>query len=184
MNIIQYGDPVLVNRAENVTEAEILTKDFQDLCELMLSAVREKCAVGLAAPQIGVSKRVFVISTQFVAPGRYPLQKSDLFETLFIINPELSEPSQEQDTMLEGCLSLGELRVPVLRPKKIHVKAFNQKAERLDFVATGFLARAIQHETDHLNGILMLERVAPENFKLGGFKSTLDAIKIANDRTL
>lgn len=184
MNIMQYGDPVLVQPAEIVAPNQILCADFQNLCNMMINTVSEQRAVGLAAPQIGISKRVFVITTKFVAPGRYPLKQSDLFDTMVLINPELSNPSSEVDVMLEGCLSLGELRLPVIRPKQIHVKGFNQNGDCLDFIATGFLARAIQHETDHLDGTLMLERVANGDFKQGGFKSTLDDIKAANEREI
>ena len=143
-----FGDPVLTTPASEVVdfdkELRILVKDLTDT---MLDAP----GAGLAAPQIGVSLRVFVW---------------DVDENLgHLINPTLtlSEEMQEGE---EGCLSFPELRYETPRSMRAVAKGFNMYGEPITVEGTEFLARALQHETDHLNGILFIDKLSAEDRKL------------------
>lgn len=146
--IRHFGDPVLVTPASKVIdfdkELRVLVKD---LTETMLDAP----GAGLAAPQIGVPLRVFVW---------------DVDEALgHLINPtlDLSDEMQEGD---EGCLSFPELLYPTPRAFRAVAKGFNMHGEPVTIEGTELLARALQHETDHLNGILFIDRLSEEDRKL------------------
>lgn len=142
-----FGDPVLTTPASPVVdfdkELRVLVKDLTDT---MLDAP----GAGLAAPQIGVSLRVFVW---------------DVDETLgHLINPVLSLSDEMQDGE-EGCLSFPELRYETPRAMRAVAKGFNMYGEPITVEGTEFLARALQHETDHLNGILFIDKLSPEDRK-------------------
>ena len=146
--IRHFGDPVLVTPSEIVLdfdkELRVLVKD---LTETMLEAP----GAGLAAPQIGVPIRVFVW---------------DVDEALgHLINPtlDLSEEIQEGD---EGCLSFPELAYPTPRAMRAVARGFNMHGEPITVEGTELLARALQHETDHLNGVLFIDRLSPEDRKI------------------
>ena len=148
MPIRHFGDPVLVTPASEVIdfdkELRVLVKDLTDT---MLDAP----GAGLAAPQIGVPLRVFVW---------------DVDEALgHLINPtlDLSEDLQDGD---EGCLSFPDLVYPTPRAFRAVAKGFNMHGEPITVEGTELLARALQHETDHLNGILFIDRLSEEDRKL------------------
>jgi peptide deformylase len=143
-----FGDPVLTTPASPVVdfdkELRVLVKD---LTETMLDAP----GAGLAAPQIGVSLRVFVW---------------DVDEALgHLINPVLDLSDELQDGE-EGCLSFPELRYETPRAMRAVAKGFNMYGEPITVEGTEFLARALQHETDHLNGILFIDKLSADNRKL------------------
>lgn len=146
--IRHFGDPVLVTPAAEVVDFDKeLRKLVQDLTETMLDAP----GAGLAAPQIGVPLRVFVW---------------DVDEALgHLINPtlDLSEEIQEGD---EGCLSFPDLVYPTPRAFRAVAKGFNMHGEPITVEGTELLARALQHETDHLNGILFIDRLSDADRKL------------------
>jgi peptide deformylase len=143
-----FGDPVLTTPASEVVdfdkELRVLVKDLTDT---MLDAP----GAGLAAPQIGVSLRVFVW---------------DVDETLgHLINPTLTLSDEMQDGE-EGCLSFPELRYETPRAMRAVAKGFNMYGEPITVEGSEFLARALQHETDHLNGILFIDKLSTEDRKL------------------
>jgi peptide deformylase len=146
--IRHFGDPVLVTRASEVIDFDKeLRKLVKDLTETMLDAP----GAGLAAPQIGVPLRVFVW---------------DVDEAIgHLINPtlDLSEEMQEGD---EGCLSFPELVYPTPRAFRAVAKGFNMHGDPVTIEGTELLARALQHETDHLNGILFIDRLSEEDRKI------------------
>ena len=146
--IRHFGDPVLVTPAAEVVDFDKqLRKLVNDLTETMLDAP----GAGLAAPQIGVPLRVFVW---------------DVDEAIgHLINPtlDLSEEIQEGD---EGCLSFPELIYPTSRAFRAVAKGFNMYGEAVTIEGTELLARALQHETDHLNGILFIDRLSEEVRKI------------------
>jgi peptide deformylase len=135
--IVQYPDPVLKQKAKPVTKFnERLHKLLDDMAETMYDAH----GVGLAAPQVGISKRVIVV---------------DVGEGLIeMVNPEIVEKEGEQIDPPEGCLSIPNLLGVVRRAQWIRVKGQNRHGEAVEMEAEGFLARAFQHEIDHLNGVL------------------------------
>jgi peptide deformylase len=146
--IRHFGDPVLVTPASEVIDFDKeLRKLVKDLTETMLDAP----GAGLAAPQIGVPLRVFVW---------------DVDEAIgHLINPtlDLSDEMQEGD---EGCLSFPELVYPTPRAFRAVAKGFNMHGDPVTVEGTELLARALQHETDHLNGILFIDRLSDEDRKI------------------
>jgi peptide deformylase len=146
--IVKYGDPVLETKAQTVTDFD--TPELHKLvCDMFESMYAAK-GVGLAAPQVGISKRITVIDT---SNGENPEEK------LVLINPEIIKREGTQ-TGEEGCLSLPGFREQVTRAKKATVRAQNAKGEFFELTGEDLLARAFQHETDHLNGILYISHVS------------------------
>ena len=143
MDIRTYGDPVLRAQAEPVL---VIDDEIRELCELMVEVMIRRNGVGLAAPQIGVSKRVFVLD----ADGEFHI----------LINPELVEMSEEVEEVTEGCLSVPGVDAPVSRSIRAVVEGLNLKGERIRLEGEGLMARAIQHEMDHLNGNLFLDQLS------------------------
>ncbi len=142
-----YGNPVLRKTAAPV---EAFDDDLRALVEGMTEALREANGVGLAAPQVGVSKRVAVIDTEYGETPPYVL-----------VNPEIIETSEETTVEDEGCLSLPGISLDVSRPTRVSVRARNEKGEEYTIKnASGLLAKALQHEIDHLNGILFIDHVS------------------------
>jgi peptide deformylase len=146
--IVKYGQAVLEKPAKPVTEfgSPKLKELIADMFETMYAAK----GVGLAAPQIGVSQRVSVIDTSV---GEDEAQK------IVIINPEISFREGSQ-TGEEGCLSIPGFREPVTRSNKVVVKAVNEKGEPVQFEGEELLARAFEHEIDHLDGILFITHLS------------------------
>ena len=141
----QYPDPALRNAATAVAEVD---DEVQRLAERMLDVMERAHGVGLAAPQLGILRRILVY------------RASDEDEPKVLINPELVERSDETEVGTEGCLSLlgGELQVPVARHLRVRVSGRDASGEAVDLDVEGFEARVIQHEIDHLDGILIFDR--------------------------
>ncbi|MBA4494188.1 peptide deformylase [Paenactinomyces guangxiensis] len=138
--IVQYPDPVLREKAKPVTKFHArLHKLLDDMAETMYDAQ----GVGLAAPQVGILKRAIVVD---VGDG--------LIE---MINPEITEKSGEQISPPEGCLSIPNLLGEVRRYNRIKVVGQDRNGEPIEIEADGYLARAFQHEIDHLNGVLFID---------------------------
>jgi peptide deformylase len=152
----QFPDPVLRNPAAEVAEFD---DDVRTLVSRMGDVMKQAHGVGLAAPQIGVSRRVLV----------YRARDED--DVKVLVNPRFLEKSEETDVDTEGCLSLlgGELTVPVERHTRIRVSALDGEGATLEFDAEGFEARVIQHEVDHLDGVLMVDR-APDEERRGALR--------------
>jgi len=147
LEIVKYPDPVLERPTEPVTEFnDELRKFVDDMFESMYAAK----GIGLAAPQVGVSKRLTVIDLSF---------KERPVEKIVLINPEivLREGKQYEE---EGCLSLPEIREKVSRAAKVKVRAQDLDGNWFEMEGTELLARAFQHEIDHLDGILFFRRVS------------------------
>ena len=139
------GDDILRKHCKPVKE---LTPRLQDLIEDMFETMYEACGVGLAAPQVGVLKQIVVIDTTGEDPH-------------VLINPEIVETSGSQ-TGDEGCLSIPGMSGTVTRPNYVKVRAFNENMEEYELEGTELLARAICHETDHLQGKMYTELVEGE----------------------
>ena len=141
----QYPDPALRNAATAVAEVD---DEVQQLAERMVDVMERAHGVGLAAPQLGILRRILVY------------RASDEDEPKVLINPELEERSDETEVGTEGCLSLlgGELQVPVARHLRVRVSGRDASGDAVDMDVEGFEARVIQHEIDHLDGILIFDR--------------------------
>ena len=146
--IVKYPDPVLEIPAEPVVD---FGPELQKLVHDMFDTMWASKGVGLAAPQIGISLRLAVIDT---SAGENPSER------LVLINPEITFRSGSQ-TGEEGCLSIPGFRENVTRPMIAKVRAFNPKGEPFESTGEELLARAILHETDHLNGILFINYLSP-----------------------
>jgi peptide deformylase len=146
--IVKYGEPVLEKPAQPVTEfgTPALKEIISDMFETMYAAK----GVGLAAPQIGLSQRISVIDTSV---GEDEAQK------IVIINPEITFREGSQ-TGEEGCLSIPGFREQVTRCQKVVVNAYNEKGEPVELAGEELLARALEHEIDHLNGILFITHLS------------------------
>jgi peptide deformylase len=147
--IRQYPDPALRMRANDVDGVD---DSVAALVERMTTLMQEARGVGLAAPQVGVLRRVLVYQT------------SDDDPVVALINPRLTGSSDELETLDEGCLSLGaaSVVVPVERPSAVTVEATTPGGEQVTVEAEGLEARVIQHELDHLDGVLIIDRTGPE----------------------
>lgn len=148
-NIRKYGDPVLETPCDPVTD--FASPDLHELVDGMFETMYTARGVGLAAPQVGVSQRLTIID---ISCGEDPAQKHVL------INPEIVRVEGLQ-TGEEGCLSIPGFREQVTRARMAVVRAKNLKGETVEVTGEDLLARAIQHELDHLNGVLFLSRLSP-----------------------
>lgn len=147
--IVKYGDPVLEKPCAPITEFN--TKELQELVDGMFETMYAAKGVGLAAPQVGVSQQLTVID---VSAGEDPAQK------IILINPEIVAKEGSQ-TGEEGCLSIPGFREDVTRAMKATVRAKNVQGEDIEVTGEQLLARAMQHEIDHLRGILFLQHLSP-----------------------
>lgn len=138
-----YGDPVLKQAAAPVANIDGTIKALSDA---MLESMYEVRGLGLAAPQVGVQKRIFV----------YDLYEGDGPQT--IINPVISD-FRDEWTFDEGCLSIPGLYFPITRPKEVHLTGYDLNGNEVSIEADEILARAFQHELDHLDGKLLLEHL-------------------------
>ena len=147
--IIKYGDPVLERRCEPVEEFD--EPELHQLVTDMFETMNDARGVGLAAPQVGLLKRLTVIDC---SAGEDPEQK------LVLINPEILETEGEQIGE-EGCLSIPGFHGDVTRAQRVVVRARDAKGGSFEVEGDGLLARAILHENDHLNGVLFLRHLTP-----------------------
>jgi peptide deformylase len=152
MLVRQYPDPVLRIAADPVGDVD---GDVKRLVERMSEVMRQAHGVGLAAPQLGILRRILV----------YRVSSDGEIHSL--INPELRERSEETESDTEGCLSLlgGDLQVPVERHVRIVVVALDADGNEVEIDAEGLEARVIQHEIDHLDGVLIVDRAAKDDRK-------------------
>lgn len=149
------GDPVLRTPAREVLEFD---RDLKAMAEDMLETMYRSSGVGLAGPQIGVSKRVIVVDlgdSEEDHPG-----------PLALVNPRVVEASRKTDRAPEGCLSIPGMEEVVERPFTVAVEGMTPEGEPVALQASGLLARALQHEIDHLDGILFIDHLSPLTRKL------------------
>ena len=144
MPIQTYGNPVLRQKAHPVGKIDT---EVKQVCESMVEAMIRANGVGLAAPQIGVPKRIIVLDLD----GDFHI----------LINPELVETSGEEDESQEGCLSVPGVEALVVRKRRACVRGITLDGKETEVEGEGLIARALQHEIDHLNGILFIDHLSP-----------------------
>jgi peptide deformylase len=147
----KFPDPVLRRKAENIQDID---EGVLSLIEDMFETMEEEIGVGLAAPQIGISKRVIVVSVD---------EKG--FERFALINPVIIQSSEELMASEEGCLSVPGINADVTRPRKVVVQGTTRNGRAVEITASGMLARVLQHEIDHLNGVLFIDRLDEKDKK-------------------
>lgn len=158
--VTQEGDPVLRTKTPLITDFSDPT--FGGLISDMRDTLVEQDGLGLAAPQISVSKRIFIIPPEYAPKVRTLWAPRSLIRPLrptVFINPELFEYSKEKEILDEGCLSLRDKFYATPRSLTVSIKARTENGIRFRVKAEGLLARIFQHETDHLNGILYVDRL-------------------------
>ena len=153
--IVAYGDPVLKKEAEEVAQDH---SDLSALIEDMWETMYAADGVGLAAPQIGLSLRLFVADGSPFGEGDHGDPACKSFKRV-MINPVLFDPSEEEDVMEEGCLSIPGIREPVQRPVRIGVEYYNEQWELVEEQLEGLAARIVQHEYDHLDGVMIPDHI-------------------------
>jgi len=146
LKIIIYPDPRLKKVSEPVTRFD---ENLRDLVVEMFRLMREAHGVGLAAPQVGHNIRVFVMNATGEAGDDY-----------ILVNPVLSAADGQEESE-EGCLSLPDIRIKVIRSKRITINAQDLQGQSFEHSAEGFIPRVWQHEFDHLNGIMLTDRMGP-----------------------
>lgn len=162
LDIVQYGHPVLRERCAEVVEID---DDVRRLVDDMIETMYDAQGVGLAAPQVGIAKRLAVVDVshdpECISFLKVDGKDADLASImpLVFINPEL-EFGKEKEKDTEGCLSISEIRADVRRPASIKARLPQLDGSVLEIETDGLLSRAIQHETDHLNGVLFIDRVS------------------------
>ncbi len=172
-----YGDPVLRQVAEPVDPTD---KKLVALSDAMVASMRASDGVGLAAPQIGESLRLIVlevpmpkdISTRALSPGEALLLPT---MPLTLLNPKVTPVSGGTATAEEGCLSVPKIYAKVTRPEKVFLSAVTLDGERFEIECGGFLARALQHEVDHLDGVLFPDRL--DKTELRKIQDRLDSLE-------
>jgi len=145
LKVIQYPNLILSQKAERVQK---LREGDLRLIQGMIETMYEEDGVGIAAPQVDVSKRIIIVS---------PCAKRR--EEQVYVNPEIIEASPEAEVGLEGCLSLPGISCDIRRSKRIKLEALNLKGQKVVCEFQDFPARVVQHEVDHLNGVLIIDRV-------------------------
>jgi peptide deformylase len=153
LKVARMGHPVLRAKARELDRGEIKRPSVQRLIDDMIETMQEYHGVGLAAPQVHEGLRLFVASLETSEEGEPEA------EPFTVINPEISVVGREVVEDWEGCLSIPDIRGRVPRARDITVRAFDRHGERLELNASDFPARVIQHETDHLDGILFFDRM-------------------------
>ena len=158
LKVARMGHPVLRSRARAIDAGELKTIRVQQLIDDMFETMTEYQGVGLAAPQVHESIRLFVAG---FAPGRDDEDDDeDRVPLMALINPEITPVGGDAVEDWEGCLSIPDIRGKVRRARQIVVRALDRKGKRIELRASGFTARVIQHETDHLDGVLFFDRMA------------------------
>jgi peptide deformylase len=182
--VVKYGHPVLRQKGARI---EKITPEIKRLIADMFETMHERHGVGLAAQQVGRALQLTVLDVREVQdrPSTLELKGKpadvDEIMPLVLINPEI-KPVGEPVTAGEGCLSFPEIYAEISRPGFVEVKALNEKLKPVEFRAGGLLSRAIQHEMDHLNGILFIDRM--ERKKKEEFREELDSLQAATKAEL
>lgn len=153
-----YGQPELRLKAEPVEE---INDEIRDIIHSMIACMHEHNGIGLAAPQVGISKRIFIQSVRGIDENGYPIYGAPKV----YINPKISIIGDEEWTDSEGCLSLPKIYEDVTRPYKVRVEALNELGEFFTEDLEGWMARPVLHENDHLNGVLFIDRIHPQRKK-------------------
>jgi peptide deformylase len=153
-DIIQDGHPTLRTTAKKVAQSEFNTKQLHTTISHMYAALyTQNDGVAIAAPQINCSKRIFVINEKIVGTAEdIPADTPTIY-----INPKIITKSKDRKKMSEGCLSVRPLYGKVKRASRIHIQAYDTEGTTFEVMAKGFLAQIIQHENDHLNGVLFID---------------------------
>jgi peptide deformylase len=181
MRITTVGDPVLRRRADEVSPDELRSPEIQGLIDELVRMRRAAGGAGLAAPQVSVSRRIAVVEVDQATRERYPYKPA--FPLTVVVNPVIEPLSDETVLINEGCLSVPGLRGDVERHVRVRVDYFDRNGAQAEVVVEGLTAGTFQHEVDHLDGVLFLDRADPgslstwEQFERHGMGAFLDRVR-------
>ncbi|HXR78866.1 MAG TPA: peptide deformylase [Bryobacteraceae bacterium] len=169
LKILQVGDPVLRQKARALSNEEIRGAEIQQLIDFMLETMRDAPGVGLAAPQVGISLQLAIIEDRAeylrdLRPEILAERKREPIPFHVIINPQIQLKDGAPAAFFEGCLSLAGFSAVVPRAAEVVVDCLDRFGEPKQIQAYGWYARILQHEIDHLNGALYLDRMLPRTF--------------------
>jgi peptide deformylase len=152
LKVARMGHPMLRAKARALDKSDIKSGAIQRLIDDLIDTMVEYHGIGLAAPQVHESVRIFVAALDAAEDGEEA-------EPVVLINPEIAVVGSDIVDDWEGCLSIPDIRGRVPRAREIRVRAFDRKGDRIELHAHDFPARVIQHETDHLDGVLFFDRM-------------------------
>ena len=169
LKLLQVGEPVLRRKARDLTAEEITSEPIRHLIRLMHETLRDAPGVGLAAPQIGESIRLAIIEDLPAYMGNLTREQAAERERLaipfhVIVNPKLTPIGEPEVEFFEGCLSLSGFTALVPRYHSVRVACLDENGQPRTIEATGWYARILQHEIDHLNGTVYIDRMHPRTF--------------------
>ena len=169
LKLFQVGEPVLREKARELTREEILSEETQALISLMHETLRDAPGVGLAAPQIGEAIQLAIIEdlpeySRNLTPEQLAEREREPVPFHVIINPKLTPVGSEDPEFFEGCLSLNGYTALVPRYRRVRVECLDEKASSKVIEASGWYARILQHEIDHLIGTLYIDRMRTRTF--------------------
>lgn len=187
LRIVRHGHPALRRRSEPVTA---ITSELVALAERMIVTMKENevVGVGLAAPQVGVNVRLIVVDTRpegedhssaTLSPGEIVLNAR---MPIALVNPEIVSASSETACAGEGCLSVPDVSGDVTRPARVLLRAQTLDGQELQVECANLLGRCLQHEIDHLDGVLFIDRISEEDMKLAA--PTLERMEKAEQKRL
>lgn len=184
LDVVKYGHPVLRERGLRIKE---ITAEVTQFIADMFETMYHSKGIGLAAQQVGRAVQLTVIDVRGIAERPSTLELDgkpadvDAFMPLVLINPKVT-PLGEPVAGPEGCLSFPEIYADITRPEQVEVKALNAEGKPIAFRCGGLLARAVQHEVDHLNGVLFIDRMPPET--KAELRAEIDDLHTATKKTL
>ncbi|MDB5182567.1 MAG: Peptide deformylase [Candidatus Saccharibacteria bacterium] len=169
LKIYQTGQPVLRNNSNKVSIDKLNKKETQQLIDLMIETLRDSPGVGLAAPQVGEPLRILIVEDLAKYHEQIPIdvlksQERKPVKLKVFVNPELEVIEQEEALFFEGCLSVDGYVAAVPRAKTVKIDAVDRYGKPISYTAKGWFARILQHEYDHLNGTLMIDRMKTNSF--------------------
>ena len=182
--VVRYGDPVLRKKGAKI---ESITSEIQQLIADMFETMKHAHGIGLAAQQVGHAVQLTVIDVRGMKDRPSTMQidgvevEPDKHMPLALINPVVT-PSGKQIAGAEGCLSFPEIFGDVVRSERVQVEATDVDGKPVKFTAGGLLARCVQHEVDHLNGILFIDRMTAD--EKAEVRPEIDALQAATKKTL
>ena len=181
LDVKKFGNPVLRKIAEPIVE---INDEIRDLVEEMVDTMYEENGIGLAAPQVGRSLRIFVIDTHFEDDNYLTEGEKMLCPKMpvALINPEIISTSGDEISFEEGCLSIPQINASVVRPANIVLKAQTLNGEIIEAEFGGLTSRCMQHEIDHLDGVLFTDRAEKADLKLVAKK--LEQLRMKTERAL
>jgi peptide deformylase len=169
LKLYQTGQPILRRKAKVVSKELLAQKQTQELIDLMVETLRDAPGVGLAAPQVGEPLRIFIVEDKAEYHKQVPKdvlksQERKPVSLKILVNPEIEVTEQDEALFFEGCLSVDGYVAAVPRAKSVKIRALNRHGKPVTFTAHGWFARILQHETDHLNGTLLIDRMKNKSF--------------------